>query len=483
MESESPPAACDVIVVGAGTTGVVAALAAAKTGAKTCLIDSSGYLGGTTFALGNVVGFHNNRGKAVVAGVPQQIVDRLVIEGGVVGKGHIPNPGGMGGTVTLIDSAVYNLVAFEMMAEAGLELMLHTLVLGVERDGAVLKGIKIANKGGQRTIFARTIVDCSGDADVAMMAGAEWEKDQPGRGLSATSIYRVSGVDDDAFIADLKAHPERVVLLEDEYLTKTSGLSPQDVMDRQVHSIHDLPYIYLTNIVRDYIPKSDWAEWEITSTDKSGWGRLKPFGSRVHLSASPVSRDVVYVNTTNVHFDATNPAEISAAEVEAQRQVKLSLQILKRYVPGFSKATLIGSMPKISVRASRRIVGDRQITREDVSEGRDFADSIARGCYPMSVQSTTQANVRLHLYVKDGGDYGIPYGCLIPRGAEGLLVAGRCISATREASGSTRTGAQCMALGHAAGTAAALSALTATPPRRLDVANLRKVLVEQGAIV
>lgn len=475
-------ASYDVAVVGAGTAGVMAAISAARNGAKTCLVESSGYLGGTTYALGNVVGFHNNRMEQVVAGVPQLFIERLRAGGGVVGEGHLPNPGGMGGTVTLMDSSVFNMAAFEMAREAGVDLMLHTFVTGVLMEGRQVTGLRIVNKSGEHHLPCRAVVDASGDADVAVAAGSEVEKDQPGRGLSATSVYRLGDVDHQAFVDDLRAHPHKMILLEDEFL-KARGRSAAEVMAEQVRTVYDLPYIYLSNLVRDYVPRADWAEWDITSEDKSGWGRLKPFGSRVHLSASAASPSILYVNTTNVHFDATDAAQLSEAEVEAQRQVKLSMDVLRRYVPGFRQATYLGSMPKISVRASRRIIGDRRLEREDVVEGRHVPDAIARGCYPMSIQSETQANVRHHVYVRDGGDYGIPYGCLLPRGVEGLLVAGRCISGTREASGSMRTGAQCMAYGHAAGTAASMAAREGVTPRALDVGRLRERLQAEGALV
>ena len=140
-------------------------------------------------------------------------------------------------------------------------------------------------------------------------------------------------------------------------------------------------------------------------------------------------------------------------------------------------------MPKVSIRASRRIEGEYELTRDDVAEGRRFPDGIARGAYPMSVQSTEKPNVRLHLYTKDGGDYDIPYRCLVPKGVDGLLVAGRCLSATREASGSARIGATCQAYGHAAGVAAALAVDDDVAPRDVDTDKLRGLLLEQNAIV
>jgi hypothetical protein len=476
----------DVVVVGGGTAGIIAAVAAASSGARTCLIESSGYLGGTTYALANVVSFHNNRMEPVVGGFPQKIVDLAVVDSGLAASlmidGHLPNPGGMSGTVTLIDSARLNVASFALLEELGVEIMLHSLATAVKLDGNRLHSVSVTNKGGTHQISAKCFVDASGDADLAVKSGAPYEKDAPGTGLTATMVYRVGKVDHEALVADFRKHPERVILLEDPFLRR-NGMTPADVMSQQIKLVYDLPYIYLSNIVRDYIPKSDWPEWGITGTEKANWGRLSPFGSRIHMSASPLSPEIIYVNTTNIrHFDAADPAALSRAEIEAQKQVKLSLEILKRYVPGFRDAFLIGPMPKISVRASCRILGEYQVTQEDVAKGRRFPDAIARGCYPMSVQSTTQPNVRDHLYVEGGGDYDVPYRALIPRGVDGLLIAGRCISATREASGATRTGAQCMAYGHATGTAAAISARTGVSPRNLDVSALQKVLRGQGAI-
>jgi len=472
----------DVLVVGGGTTGIIAAIAAADTGARTCLVESSGYLGGTTYALGNVITFHNNRMEQVVAGVPQKLVDKLAATGGVARCGHLPNPGGQCGTVTLMDPATLNIVALEMMHDAGVEVMLQTIATEVLATDRTLKGIEVFNKAGTQELHAQAIVDTSGDADVAVSAGVPYEKDQRGSRLTATSVFRIGNVDHDALIADLKKNPERVILLEDPYLAKTRGLTPHEVMAR-VESIYDLPFIYLSNIVRDYIPKSDWHNWGITGIEKRDWGALSPFGSRVHISPSAASPTIVFLNTTNVHVDATDPSELSRAEMEGQQQVKLMVELLRRYVPGFKDATLIGSNPKISVRASRRVAGEYRLSKDEVTLGARFPDSIAKGAYPMSVQVESAKSERLHLYVKDGGDYDIPYRCIVPKEIDGVLVAGRCMSADREASGSSRNGAQCMAVGHAAGVAAALSAQNRTTPRLLDPNELRAKLIEQGAIV
>lgn len=473
----------DVVVVGAGSAGMVAAYAAARTGARTCLVEGAGFVGGTTFALGNVVSFYNNRMEPVVAGYPQLIVDKMIEAGGALQGGHIRNPGGMCGTVTLLDSETLRYVMTELLEATGVKLLLQTvLVDAIMRDSRIV-GISILNKSGTQIIHAQVIIDCTGDADVAVKAGAEVEIEIPGKSLSSTLIFRVAGIDSARFVNDLKRHPDKMILLEDPYLREEKALNPRDILANEVESIFDLPWVYLTNLVRDYIPKKDWPEWGVTGIEKAEWGKLKPFGSRVHFSPSPLRSDIIFVNTTNFHIDAVDGAQRSRAEIEGQRQVRTMLEILRRYIPGFENLYLLNTMPNISVRASRRIIGRYCLTRDDVENGTRFPDSIARGCYPMSVQSETEPNVRHHLYVKDGKDYDIPYRCLLPKEIEGLLVAGRCLSATREASGSARCGAQCMAAGQSAGTAAALSVEKGMVPSDLDPGELRQHLIAQDAIV
>jgi hypothetical protein len=194
----------------------------------------------------------------------------------------------------------------------------------------------------------------------------------------------------------------------------------------------------------------------------------------------PHRRDIVTLNATSITFDATDGAQRSRAELDGLRQMRIALDVLKRYVPGFGQSFLHTVLPAVSVRASRRIVGEYELTRNDVETGARFPDGIARGSYPMSV--AVRPGVREHLFVRDGGDYHIPYRSLVPRTADGLLVAGRCLAATREAIGSARMGAQCMAYGQAAGTAAALAVERGVAARELDGAELRRALDEQGAI-
>lgn len=473
----------DVIVVGGGTAGSIAAVAAARCGARTCLVERTGHLGGTCFALANVTPFHNSRGEQVVRGLPQELIERIVKRGGAREGGHLPNPAGIGGSFTPVDPEAMKVVLFEMAADAGVELWLHSLLVGAIVDDNRLVGIRIHNKSGPQELHAKIVIDATGDADVAARAGAAFVQDLPEASLNATLLFRVAGVDTDAFIADVRSAPQKIVLLADPYLRNVKRLDPQGVMRDKVSDIYDCPYIYLTNLVRDYIPKRDWAEWEIAGEEKADWGRLRPFASRFSIMPMPHRRDIVTLNVTSITFDATQAAELSAAEMEGQRQLHIAFEVLRRYIPGFRDCFLHSVSPAVSIRASRRIVGEYQLTRADIEEQRRFPDAIARGAYPMSVQSATHPNVRQHLFVQDGGDYDIPYRCLVPEKVDGLLVAGRCLSATREAAGSARMGAQCMAYGHAAGVAACLAVRDGVPPRAVSVLDLRRELEAQSALI
>lgn len=472
-----------MIVIGGGTAGSIAAIAAARNGARTCLVEATGHLGGTCFALANITPFHNSRGEQVVRGLPQELVDRIAAQGGAREKGHLPNPAGIGGSFTPVDPEVMKLALFEMADEAGTELWLHTVLVDALTEGRRVTGARVHNKSGWHDLHAKVAIDATGDADVAVGAGAAYVQDTPEAALNATLLFRVGGVDTDAFITDVRRAAHKIVLLADPYLRESKTLTPELVMREQVQDIYDCPYIYLASLVRDYVPRADWGEWGITSEDKGGWGQLKPFAARFSIMPLPHRRDIVTVNATSITFDATDGAQRSRAEIEGQRQMRIALEVLRRYVPGFRDCFLYSVSPAVSVRASRRIVGEYELNRSDVESGARFPDAIARGAYPMSVQSTTQPGTRQHLFVRGGGDYDIPYRCLLPREMDGLLVAGRCLSATREAIGSARMGAQCMGYGQAAGTAAALAARDAVPPRAVEIPKLRRTLQEQHAIV
>src|SRR6185312_6251377 len=231
----------------------------------------------------NITPFHNSRGEAVVGGLAQMLVDRLEQRGGVRPGGHLPNPAGIGGSFTPVDPDAMKLALLDMANEASLDVWLHTMFVGADVGDATLRTIRVFNKSGPHELRARVFVDATGDADVAANAGAAYEQDVPEATLNATLLFRVAGVDTQAFIDDVRASPHKIVLLADPYLRKVKGFDGTRVMREGGRDSYDCPYIYLSNLVRDYVPRCDWAEWEITGDEKAQWGRLKPFASRFSI--------------------------------------------------------------------------------------------------------------------------------------------------------------------------------------------------------
>jgi hypothetical protein len=191
---------------------------------------------------------------------------------------------------------------------------------------------------------------------------------------------------------------------------------------------------------------------------------------------------VVLIHMTRIpHVDATDPVQLTAAEVEGRRQVQEYHRFLRDRVPGFERAVIVATSPAIGVRESRRVHGDHRLTREDVLEARRFPDEIALCGAP--IEDHHAGGDTEWRYVGADGVYGIPYRSLLPLGIEGLLVAGRCFSATHDAHASARSMATCMAMGQAAGTAAALAATGGGAPREIPAGALRARLAADGALL
>jgi hypothetical protein len=295
-------------------------------------------------------------------------------------------------------------------------------------DGGRLAAVRLWNKGGERWVEATAFVDASGDADVSAMAGVPFD-DAAASGTvqSLSTLFKVANVD----VARAAA-----------------------------------------------VPKAElWARMREAAA--SGDYRLPRIEGSWHRTPYP---GVVLVHMTRIpNVDATDPGQLTRAEVEGRRQVQEYHRFLRDRVPGFEAAVIVATSPAIGVRESRRIHGDHRLTREDVLGARRFEDEIALCGAP--IEDHHAGGDTEWRYVGDGGVYGIPYRCLLPAGVEGLLVAGRCFSATHDAHASARSMATCMAMGQAAGTAAALAAETGTTPRALPAGTIRGRLRADGALL
>jgi FAD dependent oxidoreductase len=426
----------DVCVVGAGSAGSSAAIAAARGGATTLLLDRLPFLGGTSTAvLDTFYGFFppGSVARKVVGGIGDDVVAELRALGPVVER---PNTYGAGTGVTYL--AEHLKVVWEGLAgDAGVRILLHALLQDAEvRDGRVTS-IVVATRAGLARVRAGTYIDASGDADLCAYAGFGFETAgelDPAQTLTTT--FRMANVDG----------------------TRRRGFSTAELhvamADAAESGAYDLPR-------------------------REGSDHITPVDGVV---ATIMTRlDSVRRDADGAIVNATDPWFLTEAEIAGRRQALEYVRFLVDRIPGYEHASLVAFGTQIGVRETRRVYGDYRLTREDVLSGRHFDDAI--GLCGAPIEDHHGGTGTAWTYLPDGETVDIPYRALLVRDAINVLVAGRCFSATHDAHASVRSMAQCMAMGQAAGTAAALATAAGRDPRDLEVAILRDRLRAEGAIV
>jgi hypothetical protein len=443
-----------VIVCGGGLAGVCAATAAARNGARTLLVERDACLGGTMTAclVGPMMTFHSPQ-RQVIGGLAQEVVDRLqAID---ASPGHILDTSDYCYTITPFDAEALKLVCQRMVLEAGATTLYHALVTGVVKNGPALTGIQVTHKAGTETLTADVVIDATGDADVAWLAGAPFEYGRPsdGRVQPISLMFKLSHVDSAALRAYTAAHPAEADLTEQQAqaylaqpLNKNAGF--REKLQRYIAA-----------------------------------GKI-PIQREGVLFFSTVYEDEVIVNTSRIAgVDVLDPWALSEAENLGREQAFALYRFFVDEIPGFAQARLAAVGQRIGVRESRRIVGEYVLTSEDILAQRRFPDVVAQSSYPIDIHSLVPGEKSDAQWHYHGETYDIPYRCLVPKEVDQLLVAGRSISTTREAQGSVRVSPTCMAFGQAAGTAAVVAMTQECPPRHIDTGELRRLLLEQRAIL
>ena len=451
----------DVVVVGGGTAGAFAGIAAARTGARTLLVEQYGSLGGVLTLGMSLKGINDGEGVKALGGFGEELLKRARAEGGATEVTHHPRHGSIAGQ----DPEAMKLNLIKMAKESGLDLLLHSYLADALVDRGTIQAIQIVNKAGSEIIPARAFVDCTGDGDLAAFAGAEFfrGRENDGRMQPVSAIFRVGGVDLDKTWAYLEAHPEDfetpIGYVGDEYSVEKFRAKPG------VGAAGFKSVIRRAKEAGDHtIPRDD-------------------------LGFNPMpDRPEVTINLTRVHdINGTDPDDLTRAEIETQLQIIEGVRFLRKYIPGFETCYVVSSPFQVGVRETRHVIGDYVLNRDDVFAGRDFPDQVARGAYPFDIHDVGDKG-----HAASGGgtnlskinrSYGIPARSLVAKGVSNLAVAGRALSASHEASASARGQPVCMATGHAAGTMAALAAMEKIELRRLDVARLQAVLKDQGAVL
>jgi hypothetical protein len=423
----------DVAVCGGGPAGLMAAVAAARSGARTLLIERYGFLGGmATAGLVGPMSKFNCKGKPIVGGIPRELVTRMAARNGAIPdlpSGNVP-----------FNAEVYKLEAQRLAREAGVHLLLHSYVAGAIADSTSagrLTHVIIENKSGRCAVAAKVFVDCTGDADLTARAGFSFELgDGPGTPLQPLSLFfRLGGADTE--------HMERLLMALDG--TRYYHKELHDAMEEARQA-----------------------------------GMLPNFGGPWVVHGSTMQSGEVSVNATRVVANAVDAASLTNAECQAREDMHAIIALFKEKLPQLADAYLVESAPQVGIRETRRVHGLYTLTSEDVLAHRAFADTVALGAHPIDIHSATDSTQKA-VFLSE--PYGIPYRTMVPLGAHNLLVAGRSISTTREAFATIRVQAQCMALGEAAGSAAAMAAQQSISVAAIDAQALRQHLSNNGAIV
>lgn len=439
----------DVVVAGAGTAGIVAAIAAARNGARVLLVERGGFLGGHIAGqlLEHSAGWFDAHGTRIVGGMPQELVDRLVAAG--ASPGHIRDDTGYTRYRVPVNHEIYKSVVTAWVVEAGVDILLFSPVCSVMSDGTRLEGVIVENKSGRAAYSAKAFVDCTGDADIAWLAGCELLS-SPGDATQPVSLlFKLGGIDHGALLDYVAGNPSEFKM----------GVAPEQLRQE--------PYVNL------------WGFGDLLKRAHAD-GVLSLLRHELHYSGE-VARGEAVINLTRHPADATRADDLTTAEIILRRQVLEALTFFRRYVPGCRDAFLAATASSVGVRESRRIAGVYELTEADIRGGRHFADNIAIGGFPIDSHDPKGPSLDGSDPVKRG--YGIPYRALVPRRIDQLIVAGRCISAERRALASARITGTCMAMGQAVGTAAALSAASGRTLRDLEMSKLQDVLRAQGAII
>jgi FAD dependent oxidoreductase len=428
----------DVLVVGGGAAGVAAAVTAARQGLKVTLVERYGFCGGGAVAglSGTICGVYeasddpNAPPKQIVHGFLDEFMRHMSERGGLT------PPVRYGKTFTRVhDPLVWRETADQMLRDAGVQVLLHTTVTDVMVEGGEkIEGINAYTKEGRLSVRAKVTIDASGDADVFAMAGLATFMGQNGKIQNPTMIFRLGGVDTERFLA-------------------TYG--PDSIMGRDVTEL----ILRLHNSHEYRLPRA-----------------------KIFLFPTPRPNELL-CNCTRVigrdgrELNAMLIEDLTEAEIEGRLQVREYARFFKDYLAGCEQSFVNDTGVQVGIRQTRQILGRATLRNEDVTRGTKFRDGIARSPWPIELHSGDKPK----LVWLTNDYYEIPFDCFVPKRGEGLLAAGRCLSAEHEAMASARVTAQCFSYGHAIGHAASIAVQEGLSPRAVDALEVRERLNGDGA--
>ena len=425
----------EVAVLGGGPAGIAAAVAAARAGRRTLLIERYGFLGGMGTAAGvtNFCGLHANvHGEMhrVVQGIASDLLARIDRLGGLNAPHLI-----LGKILAqAYDTAAYKIAADDLLASHKVDILFHALGAGVVmQDARRIGALMVETKAGRQAVAAELFIDCSGDGDLAAWAGAAFEVgDNAGSMLYPSMMFRLNGID-----------PERA--------GEAWRTIPALMEKAEASGTHRFPR--KAAIVR---PQRSPIEWRVNFTQLA-----RPDGSAIN---------------------GLDPDDLTRGEIDGRRQAIEAFNFL-RTVPGFEKSYIVDLPPQLGIRETRRVIGGYMLSGDDVLGCAGFEDSIGVNGWPMETHVAGDVIFKFPPIPQSRGFNELPYRMLVPAAIDNLLMAGRCASMTHDGQSAARVSGACFAMGEAAGTAAALALSGNTLPRDIAVGKLQHRLQQAGAFI
>ncbi len=430
----------DVLVVGSGPGGLSAAVAAARAGVEVMLVERYGCFGGNLTHVGvEGIAWYRQGDTVDVEGIGIEFESRAKKQGASSPEVQSRSEA--------IHAELFKSVADDWIAEAGIRPLLHSLAVDVIREGTTIKGIIIENKSGRQAILAKRIIDATGDADIVHLAGGEYLKTPREKMLPVTVMFSCTGVNKGKFLEWVKANPQKYKDWGKNWDMETSGkedegFSPylEDPFDKARES--------------GVIPEG-------LKSIGGTWSTISDHGEATYLN-------MVHMND----YDGTDVHDLTRAEIEGRRQAMQAIKALNHFAPGFEDAALRNFGMTVGIRDTRKIKARYELTEHDVREQARFDDAV--GIFPEFIDG-----YGVLILPTTGRYFHVPYGCMVPRGVENLLVAGRSTAGDAVSHAATRNMMCCTVTGQGAGIAAAISLKTNKTTSEVSLTDIREELKRQ----
>ena len=445
----------DVVIIGGGTSGCIAAIAAAINGTKVLVIEKENFLGGTITAqpLEAMMTFHDKYGK-IINGIPQIIINRLIKANG--SGGHVMDDTGYCETITPYNHEILKSIFTNLFDEFKIDVMLNTQVINLTFSQDRIDGIIIKDTCSEIKILVQTVIDASGDGITFDLCSLDYIKGSKENSLMqpASILFKLSNI---------KANKFKKYILGN--LSQFKSFLDNSDFQRIIYQ--EKRYLHV---------------WGLKSLLKNAYkdGKLSFKKGEMQILLDSDEKSAIINSTRANDIDGTLKSDIQKAFFILRHQVMEVYFLLKELVPGFEKSFLSSVGVNVGIRETRHLIGEYIITEDDILEKQRIDDGIAFCAFPIDIQQPENFSIYFKVYEKR---FKISYGCMLPRTISNLLVTGRCISATHTASGALKSSVTCMALGQVAGVAASLAVKRNISVKDVKLRDLRNLLKKIGAII